>query len=250
MRIAALMLVLSSAAFAQDPFSDEKARVIGNHLAEDLRRQMPPLQNAALDEYVQSVVQRLGAAYAFEMLDSSRQPDVTEPLPLPAGRVLIPSATFLAVQDEAELAALLAHAAGHLDAGHAKPRAIAAGAIPLLFWGSIHQDSRGRAVMMLPLALRPIQEEREREADARAIEILTRAGYDASALRVHLARTLKPDEPATDARLAPLPTRAAEATTVTTSAFTRAQDTVRALQPPPPTTRARRGPPTLRWVTR
>lgn len=101
----------------------------------------------------------------------------------------------------------------------------------------------------MPTAFRPIQGEREREADARAVEFLTRADYDASTLHTYLKRTLKASEATTAPRLASLPTRATDSGTVTTSAFTRAQDAVRALHPLP-ATRARRGPPTLRRVSR
>ncbi|MBM3795390.1 MAG: hypothetical protein FJW31_15290 [Acidobacteria bacterium] len=184
----------------------EKERVLGNHLAADLRREMPPLSNASLPDYVLSVVQRLGAVeYSYELLDSSRKPDVTEPMPLPGGHILIPSAAFLAAAGEAEFAALLAHAAGHLAAWHAT-RAMKNPSnrevVPLLYPGSLHQDSRGRAVVMISSALRSMQDERERGADARAVEILTRAGYDASALHTYLKRTLEAGEAPTAPRLA------------------------------------------------
>lgn len=130
MRTAALAFLFCAALCAQDPWGAEKERVLGDHLAADLRREMPPLQNAALAEYVQAVVWRLGvAAYTCELLDSSRKPDVTEPMPLPGGRILIPSAALLAAADEAEFAALLAHAAGHLAARHGT-RAMKQPAIP------------------------------------------------------------------------------------------------------------------------
>ncbi len=253
MRTAALVLLCGRAALhAQGPFSAEKERALSEALAADLRREMPLLVNAVLDEYVQGVVQRLGVtAYTYELLDSSRKPDVTEPMPLPGGRILILSAFLLSVQDESEFAAMLAHAAGHLTAQPGWQALKSPGnpaVIPLLFPGSVHMDSRGRAaaVVLMPLAFRPIQDEREREADALALEVLTRAGYDISALRAYLTRTLKAGESATITRLTPLPERAVDASTVTTSAFTRAQDTLRALQPPV----ARRTPPTLHLVSR
>jgi predicted Zn-dependent protease len=146
----------------------------------------PPLDDPALQAYAQQLACRLVTRcddYPVQVIDLP-EPQAEA---LPDGRIVIRLGLLLAVQEEAELAFVLAHEIAHRQRGHRAPRTLAA---------------------RLPLEL---------EADAVALATLRRLGYPEDAGSRLISR-LKPAENLSDrhriarqqieVRLAALPTPA------------------------------------------
>lgn len=127
-----------------------------------------PWGGARVNEYISrlggNLARASGTAQAlkFQVLYS---PEVNA-WALPGGTILVNSGVITAAEDEAELAAVLAHEIAHVNAGHARRRAIGLVAGP----GARLKDRV------------------EREADRLAAEYLSRSGYDPEAAQRMLDR--------------------------------------------------------------
>lgn len=204
--VAIIALLLPLAGFAQ--WEQEKERALGRGLAEDIRRQGKPVDDAAVNEYLQRIAARLTAAlgetpvsFTFEVLQLA---DAMEPMPLPGGYILVPAAFFAAVRDEAEFSGVLAHAIGHVVLRHGRTEARFAKA-PLVFtggWGGTHAEIAGKRRTLLPLGFLARQREYEIEADRFASDLAARAGFDRLGLKRYIERMQKDGE-----RNSPLPPR-------------------------------------------
>lgn len=83
-----------------------------------------------------------------------------------AGRIYVNDGVILGCENEAEVAAILAHEMAHQQAGHFRSSAASTGrdeANPRVELGAVTQE---------------LDPEKEREADRRALQILAAAGYD------------------------------------------------------------------------
>jgi predicted Zn-dependent protease len=84
---------------------------------------------------------------------------IHEPATLPGGYVFVPAGLFLAAQDEAEFAGMLAHAMGHIALRHGTRQAtrgvlIKQRSIPLIFMGGwTTLCSSGLSIPAGPLSL-------------------------------------------------------------------------------------------------
>jgi predicted Zn-dependent protease len=242
-------------------FSLEKERAIGDALAADVRRQSRPLDNSEVDAYVKRVGRQLVAqlpeqpfTYNFEVIITA---EATEPVSIPGGYILVPASFLLSTKEEAEFVSMLAHSIGHVALRHGTRSAtrgqlVNASSIPLIFmggWGGAHAPSAGRALM--PMGYLRFQREFELEADRLGVELASRAGYDARALRTYVERTQSDEAnpaasplPSREQRLGKLDELLAATTAAPPSSnddFRRAQEATReALRQPV------RRPPTLR----
>lgn len=165
------IVVLSAMLAVAQPIQPEKERALGRGLANELRSQAGPADNPELAAFVQRVGQRLAGAnqYEFSLIGPIGS---SEPTGLPGQIVLVPTSFFRQAADEAEFAALVAHAMAHVALRH--------GWAAPVYW-SPHS--------MVPMAYREQARRNELEADQRAVEITARAGYDAAALATYLRRT-------------------------------------------------------------
>ncbi len=168
---------------------EEKAAVLGAHLASEARSRITPLRIAGLDEYLAGLGQQLAAKIPngpkhWEFAVSKQPGDwAHEPLGLPGGYVFVPAALIASAEDEAELAGMLAHAMVHA-------------ALPLPTWngGTIPLVVTGRDLSLnggstlVPMSLRAAQREREIQADLLSVQILSGAGFDPDALLTYLRR--------------------------------------------------------------
>lgn len=130
---------------AQEPSLDKEV-ALGRVMAADLRKHATPLDNPAVQTYLDGLGQRLAA----QMLDA-RSPFTFAaitgdycselggppgmPTAFPGGYLFVPAALFITAQDEAEFAGILAHSMEH------KVRVVHGGGIPLIFIS----DCTGRA---------------------------------------------------------------------------------------------------------
>ena len=167
---------------------------LGARQAKTVRDEMGLVAEGTLTAYVRRVGDRLAAQsprtdvpYAFHVVDTPEPNAFAIP-----GHVYVTRGMLALLNDEDELASVLAHEVGHIAARHAVQRlsrALPAGiltgvvsgvtgmASPLL--GSLFQAGGSLATEAL---LAPYSREQEREADRVGQEIAARAGWDPAAL--------------------------------------------------------------------
>ena len=208
----AAWLAAGLAVTAQEPTAGahnrEKEAALGKQLAADFRRHTTPIENPAVLDYLDALGRRLAAQtpevrfpFTFSAVSDDPCPATHEPAVFPGGYVFVPSELFLAAQEEAEFAAMVAHAIAHIALRHGvrqlRESPTNNSGIPLIFlggWGG--SCSEGRAV---PLAFLKIQRGNELEADLLAIQIAARVGFDPEALMRYIQR-VQPAAPGTPSK--------------------------------------------------
>jgi len=142
---------------AKDPAGEIFAElVMGSH---------GPLENERLERYVRAVGARVaprGNTWHFRITDDP-QPAANA---LPGGSILVSRGALALLGSEAELAAVLAHELAHATRGHT---ALDKTALP-----AHGVDGAARAAAL--------DADEERQADALAVELVARAGYDPRAV--------------------------------------------------------------------
>lgn len=169
-------------------------RIIGESLAlEGLQRFGNPVKNESLQQYVNLVggavagnSKRATIPYQFAVLDSP----VQNAFAVPGGVIFISSALVSILEDESELAAVLAHEVGHVAAKHAlksTQRAQFFQGVGTITAASVRGD-KGKVFasaigdMQAVLFDKGLDKEMEFEADQAAMETTYRTGYDPSAM--------------------------------------------------------------------
>ncbi len=151
-------------------------------------------QDPSIEAYVKGVAARLpsGATpYQIEILkvDNQKEPMVS----VPEKKLVVPTGMFLAAQDEGEFAAMLAHSIAHFAVGSSS-RPAKTGS-PQVRFVMGHTETSGQGIAFLPSLMMESQRNLELEADAWAIGALSRAGYEAQALRRYISRIQPEDSP-------------------------------------------------------
>lgn len=187
----ALFAAVSLAAQAPD-----KAAALGRQMAAEILRHSPPIHNPAVDRYLTRLGRQLSAQFTgaepdftFTVIADDPCPATHEPAALPGGFIIVPAALFGAAEDEAEFAAMIAHAMEHVAQHHGTRTAaqgqIAGMTIPLIFAGAWSGCSDQA---LAPAKFRASIHDDELEADALAIPLVASAGFDPSALARYIAR--------------------------------------------------------------
>jgi predicted Zn-dependent protease len=169
-------------------------RTIGESLAlEGLQRFGTPVKIESLQKYVNLVgtavatnSKRATIPYQFAVLDSP----VQNAFAVPGGVIFISRALFSILEDESELAAVLAHEVGHVSAKHAlksTQRAQFFQGVGTITAASVKGDKGKKfasaiADMQDVLFDKGLDKEMEFEADQAAMETAYRTGYDPSAM--------------------------------------------------------------------
>jgi predicted Zn-dependent protease len=169
-------------------------RAIGESLAlEGLQRFGNPVKNEALQRYVNLVGNSLATnskratiPYQFAVLDSR----VQNAFAVPGGVIFISRALVSILDDEAELAAVLAHEIGHVAAKHAlksTQRAQLLQGVGTITAASVGGDKGKKFAsaigdMQAVLFDKGLDKDMEFEADLAAMETTYRTGYDPSAM--------------------------------------------------------------------
>ena len=169
-------------------------RAIGESLAlEGLQRFGNPVKNEALQQYVNLVGNALAAnskratiPYQFAILDSP----VQNAFAVPGGVIFVSRALVSILDNEAELAAVIAHEIGHVSAKHAlksTQRAQLLQGVGSITAASVGGEKGKKIVsavgdMQTVLFDKGLDKEMEFEADMAAMETSYRTGYDPSAM--------------------------------------------------------------------
>lgn len=185
-------------------------RAIGESLAlEGLQRFGIPVKNEALQKYVNLVGNGVAAnskrstiPYQFAVLDSP----VQNAFAVPGGVIFVSRALVSILDDEAELAAVLAHEVGHVSAKHAlksTQRAQLLQGVGTITAASVGGDKGKKFAsaigdMQAVLFDKGLDKEMEFEADQAAMETTYRTGYDPSAMIRVLEKLQKLEASSTD----------------------------------------------------
>jgi beta-barrel assembly-enhancing protease len=177
---------------AQDHPLDKDA-ALGKQLAEEVRRSTTLAEPQPIQHYVTQLGAKLAAqlpnspfVYTISVVDTDQTNALHQPLVLPGGYIFVPLSLFLAANDEAEFASMLAQAMAR------RPLQIknnGAGTIPIVFvggWG----DS-----LLIPAAEIDRWRTMELQADTSAAVAMSRAGFDPDALVRYIERLQPPDRP-------------------------------------------------------
>lgn len=196
-----LLVVLGLAGCAQNPVSGKKDFVmmsesqevaIGRQSDEQVKKQYHVYENKALQDYVNSVGQRIAQQshrpnleYHFTVLDS---PEINA-FALPGGYVYITRGIMAYLNSEAELAAVIGHEIGHVTARHGVRQQSAAQAaniglaIASIFVPQINNAGSQNLVNLVGGALLSgYGRDHELEADRLGAEYLARTDYDPQAI--------------------------------------------------------------------
>jgi beta-barrel assembly-enhancing protease len=244
-------------------YSIEKEMAVGAELARGYRNNHAPLNDALIQDYVESVGQKLIVAlpqqspfpYHFE-LTADFNGTFVEPTSFPGGYIFVPAGLILEAKDESEFAGMLAHSMAHILARHSTRQAtraeiaqLATDSIPLIFVaGNSPQNGA-----LVPAGLLQFQRAYESEADLIAVNMAAAAGYDPTGLEHYIGR--EQEDPAVQAAFSAFPPResrvqameraiqALPQRTYASSAadFGRVQEDLKRLLPPPSPAK----PPTL-----
>ena len=178
-------------------------RNIGESLAlEGLQRFGNPVKNEALQQYVNQVGTALASnskratiPYQFAVLDSP----VQNAFAVPGGVIFVSRALVAILDNEAELAAVLAHEIGHVSAKHAlksTQRAQLLQGVGTITAASVGGDKGKKFAsaigdMQAVLFDKGLDKEMEFEADQAAMETAYRTGYNPAAMITVLEKLQK-----------------------------------------------------------
>lgn len=192
-RAAAVALALALAAGCAT-LSVPEEQALGERFEREARRHLRLVSDPVLNDYVRSIGEGIVAAagpqpftYHFAVVDDP----VINAMAGPAGRIYVHTGTILAARNASELAGVIAHEVGHVAHRHIaqnynKQRTAALGQRALVLGTAIAAGGHaaGAANLLsgigLMTLLNSFGREAEAEADAFAVEVLPRAGWDAN----------------------------------------------------------------------
>lgn len=173
-----------------DWYSDRQQIAMGQQYAQEINKSTHFITDPVVDEYVNRIGQNLvknsdaKVPFSFKVIDSNQ----INAFSLPGGFVYVNSGLILAADDEAELAAVMAHEIAHVAAHHAarqltRMQLAQIGSIPLIFLGGwtgygIYEASN----LAIPMAFLKFSRQYEAQADYLGIQYLYKTGYDPTAM--------------------------------------------------------------------
>ena len=171
-------------------YSLEREEQIGREYAKAIdqttRLMRDPVVNAYVKEVAQKIVRNSDAKVAFtiKVIDSEE----VNAFALPGGFLYVNTGLLLATQDEAELAAVMAHEIAHVAARHAtrqltRKKMFDFASIPLvLIGGPVGMAVQTAMGVTKPLGFSKFTRSFEAEADYLGVQYMYKAGYDPQAL--------------------------------------------------------------------
>jgi predicted Zn-dependent protease len=192
-------------------YSLEREISIGRQLAQEVEFQSRIIDDGMVAEYVnrigQNLVRNSDARVPFTIRVVSTE-DVNA-FAFPGGFLFVNSGLILKAENEAELAAVMAHEIAHVAARHGT-RQMSRGelfnyaCLPLVFAGGwTGYAVRGIASLAIPMGFLSFSRGFEKEADRLGLEYLDRAGYDPEAFVDFFEKiaTLEKSRPGTMAKV-------------------------------------------------
>lgn len=159
---------------------------LGRELAGEIEQQETIHEDEQLQEYVEDIGRRLARVarrrdveYRFTVIDD---PETVNAFALPGGHMYLYTGLMKLMENEAELAGVMAHEIGHVAARHHGERLTRVYGYNLLMRVLLGDDPGAAANVASHLVEMNFSRENEREADAIAVEMLWRAGYDPGAM--------------------------------------------------------------------
>jgi predicted Zn-dependent protease len=185
----ALTLWASSAIGALQLISVNDEIALGRQAQQDVRRQVPELRDGVVSNYVSNLGRRIAAQadgprypYSFDVANYRE----INAFALPGGPIWIHRGAIAAAQNESQLAGVLAHEIAHIANRHAADQ-ITKGTfanVGLGLLGAFLGDGTGSKIAQLGAgiaaqsAMMKFSRDDEREADAKGLAYMKRAGYD------------------------------------------------------------------------
>jgi hypothetical protein len=197
-----LVVAVASSAAAQTQITADKNRYtpaqdvqIGREAAQEVRGQLPLLNDDRVDDYIERIGQRLVTAippefrhpefrYSFDVVNQRE----INAFALPGGPMFLHRGMIEAAKSEGEMAGVMAHEISHVALRHGTAQATKAekfqiGAIAGQVLGAIVGGTAGSVIAQgsqfgLGTYFLKYSREYEREADLLGAQIMARAGYD------------------------------------------------------------------------
>lgn len=176
------------------PISDREEVAVGLEAARQVVAQIPAYQNQAVQDYVQKLGERMAARsertnipYTFTVL----QADDPDAFALPGGFIFITSGMLRLMENEAQLAGVLAHEVGHVASRHGveliRQAAIAQG-VQVAVLGTDSGVTQVIGNVVRELILRGYGRAKELEADRLGARYASSNGYAPAQLTSFLER--------------------------------------------------------------
>ncbi|MGI5865601.1 MAG: M48 family metallopeptidase [Myxococcales bacterium] len=172
--------------------SPEEEKRLGDELARQVEEEEQVLQNQEVQDYIDQVGRRILDAvpddeqrfdYTFTVLDD---PGTVNAFALPGGHIYVMSGLIRAVDNEAELASVLAHEVAHVVADHPSQQLAAQVGLQTLAALALGNDPALLAQLAAQIAAQGYiaahTREQEQEADTLGVGYLARAGYAPQAM--------------------------------------------------------------------
>ena len=188
-------------------YSIDKENTIGQLGAEEFARRATVLRGPQVNEYLNALGRKLSAAtasyhqfpYTFAVIragtppppmafpSNSKDPAVTEAIALPGGPIFVPAELVDKLENESQLAAVLAHAIAHIALRHSTRKA-SRGEIANLSNQNMPPDLKNAAAVQISIGFLAFDRAFENEADKLAVHILAQAGFDPASLTAYLSK--------------------------------------------------------------
>ncbi len=185
-------------------YSLQKERALGESMAAAIDRQTKLVADPDLNDYVNLLGQKLvrnsdaEVPFTIKVIDS---PEL-KAFSLPGGFLYVDKGLIMEVENEAELAGLMAHEIAHVAARHATRSATRKHAWNMVSIPLSHLGPAGFGIeQVAPLSLKKFSRDAEIEADLLGLEYMYAAGYDPQAFLEALEK-LHSKEAQAHARLA------------------------------------------------
>jgi predicted Zn-dependent protease len=163
-------------------FDPAKAAALGASMAAEWQKNTTPVSDRTLQDYIAGLGQQLspGRSWKFTVIRDDAGGVTHEPVSLPGGYIFVPASLIVDTGNEAELAAMLAHAIAH----EILPRIVwQESTIPTML---IVSAAYPRAI---PVGSMKLLRQDELAADRTALTLLKSAGYAPTALSDYIRHT-------------------------------------------------------------